>query len=343
MTETSGGKPLQMPPLRFSIVIANFNYARFIDRAIESALGLDWPNKEVIVVDDGSSDGSRSVIEAYGNRITAIFQENSGQRVANNAGFALSTGDVVVFLDADDILEPGFARAVANVWRDGVSKVQVQMMRVDVNERPLGRLVPDLRQAPSPADIRAWVTHSTEYPTPPGSGNAYARSFLDRFFPIGPEHDNFTDSTCLVLAPLLGDVVTVLEPLVLYRMHGNNDSNLLVSEDRFGREVARAILRQESAIAICERLGVSSPAVERLRRSRHLLQLRIASLRLRPGGHPLSKDGRLTALGDAAVSLFTNRFDSAAKRMMVAAWSAATLVAPLPLARRLIRRRFRQA
>ena len=60
--------------IRLSVVIPNYNYARFVGDAIDSALGLDWPHVEVIVVDDGSTDGSRAVIEAYGPRITALFR-----------------------------------------------------------------------------------------------------------------------------------------------------------------------------------------------------------------------------------------------------------------------------
>jgi hypothetical protein len=326
--------------LRFSIIIANFNYARFVARAIESALGLDWPDVEIIVVDDGSVDNSRAIIESFQDRVTAIFQENGGQRSANNKGFAVSNGDVVVFLDADDVLEPGFAQAVASVWRPGLSKVQVQMERVDAEERPLGSLVPAIDRRPLPEEIRRWSLEATEYPTPPGSGNAYARDFLTCFFPIGPEHDSSTDSTCLALAPLLGDVVTVLEPLARYRQHGNNDSNLFAAPGRFGREVARAMLRQRSAQLICAELGKSPPSDARLRSSRHLLQLRVASLRMDPTLHPLPGDGRMTAFMDAVRSIGRRGFDPFSKRMQVALWSIATLAAPRGLARQLVGWRF---
>lgn len=326
--------------LRFSIVIANFNYADFLARAIESALNLDWPDVEIIVVDDGSTDDSRNVIEAFQGRVTAIFQENSGQRTANNKGFAASSGDVVVFLDADDILQPAFAQAVAQVWRAGLSKVQVQVERVDAEERPLGSLIPAIVRKPGPEEVRRWTLEATEYPTPPGSGNAYARDFLARFFPIGPEHDSSTDSTCLALAPLLGDVVTVLQPLVRYRQHGNNDSNLFAASGRFGREVARAMARQRSAQLICAELGAPLPSDARLRSSRHLLQLRVASLRMDPALHPLPGDGRFAAFLDAVRSIGRRGFDPLPKRVQIAVWSIATLAAPRGLAQQLVGWRF---
>ena len=64
----------------------------------------------MIVVDDGSTDDSRRVIESYGDRVTAIFQENGGQAAAFNTGFAASSGEIVIFLDADDLLAPDAVR-----------------------------------------------------------------------------------------------------------------------------------------------------------------------------------------------------------------------------------------
>lgn len=327
-------------PLRFSFVIANFNYGRFVGEAIESALGQDWPAIEVIVVDDGSSDDSRKVISAFGKRITALFQPNRGQRIANNAGFAASHGDVVVFLDADDVLERGFCRAVAGVWHPAVSKVQVQMARIDGAGHPLGTLVPAIAVPPTARQIHTWAASACEYPTPPGSGNAYSRAFLSRFFPIGPEHDSSTDSTCLALAPLLGDVETVLVPLASYRIHGENDSNLAAAPDRFGREVRRAIVRQKSAEDICRALGEPGPEPGCINQGRHLLQLRAASLRLAPGSHPAEAGGWVRTLGDALLALRPYGYDSPRKRLLAVVWTLAVLFAPQAIVRRLVDRRF---
>lgn len=332
--------PAPEAALRFSIVIANYNYRRFVGRAIDSALEQDWPAIEVIVVDDGSTDGSRAEIERYGDRITAIFQPNGGQRSANNRGFAHATGEVIVFLDADDVLLPGFARAVADAWRPGVSKVQVLMARVDAAEQPMGSIVPAIATAPSAGQIAEWARRTGEYPTPPGSGNAYARAFLARFFPIGPEHDGFTDSTCLALAPFLGDVITVPRALVLYRQHGANDSNLFADQRRFGREVARALRRQRSAEELCAQIGGRRPDPECVYLGRHLLQLRVASLRSDRAHHPIPTDTTSAVLRDLARSLIAGGFEPWWKRLTALAWSAATLLAPARVAPALIRWRF---
>jgi len=92
--------------LLVSIIIPNYNYARYLRDAIDSALAQTYRPVEVIVVDDGSTDGSRSVIQAYGNTIHSIFQKNKGLPSARNAGIARASGEFFVFLDSDDSLLP---------------------------------------------------------------------------------------------------------------------------------------------------------------------------------------------------------------------------------------------
>ena len=71
--------------MKFSIIISNYNYARYLNAAIESVIAQSYQNFEIIVVDDGSKDNSREVVlklqEKYPNKIKAIFQENQGQEI----------------------------------------------------------------------------------------------------------------------------------------------------------------------------------------------------------------------------------------------------------------------
>src|SRR5215217_1250210 len=89
-----------------SVVVNNYNYGRFLGEAIDSALAQTYPRTEVVVVDDGSTDDSCSVIAGYDGRVVPVLKENGGQASAFNAGFAASRGDIVIFLDADDYLFP---------------------------------------------------------------------------------------------------------------------------------------------------------------------------------------------------------------------------------------------
>src|SRR5580704_13374409 len=87
-----------------TIVIVSYNYEPFVAAAIDSALEQSYAPLEVIVVDDGSTDGSRKIIAGYGNRIRVIFQENAGQGAVYNAGWLAARGEFVLFLDSDDVL-----------------------------------------------------------------------------------------------------------------------------------------------------------------------------------------------------------------------------------------------
>lgn len=326
--------------LSFSVVIANYNYARYVGEAIESALDQTWPHVEVIVVDDGSTDNSAEIIEGFGERITAIFQENRGQREADNAGFAHSSGDVVIFLDADDIMLPDMCRSIAEIWRPGLSKVQVMMQRVDADRRPCGNTIPKVPLHPTPTEIRKWMDEIGEYSSPPGSGNAWARTFLEKIFPLDDDCDSAPDSTCIAMAPYMGDVETIPKVLALYRMHGSNDSAMTARETNYSREVARALKRLEASRRACLLMGTVPPDTKVLFRGAHLLQFRVASLRLTPQMHPLPGDSRWKALWDALMIPFRPSFERKSFLMLVVAWSVVTTLVSQPLARVLIAKRF---
>lgn len=95
------------PPL-VSIVIPVYNAERFIGATIESALAQDWPQKEIIVVDDGSVDGSLAVIQRFERAgVRSIVKATAGGSAARNTGFKASHGDYIQFLDHDDLLAEG--------------------------------------------------------------------------------------------------------------------------------------------------------------------------------------------------------------------------------------------
>lgn len=327
---------------RLSIVIPNYNYARFLGEAVESALAVDWPDVEVIVVDDGSTDDSLAVLNRFGNRIAVIAQENAGPRAACNQGFAKSSGDAVIFLDSDDVLEPAVAREVAAVWRAGISKVQVQMCRVDAGGVPVGRPFPAFPAAPTPEMVRHWMTTTSAYPTPPGSGNVYARSFLEQLFPLDGRCGDATDSACLAAAPYLGDVVTVPRPLVRYRVHGGNRSSLRADPTRLTRQIERARQRDRFAREISGRGGEGDPTgwSAPLRRGRHLLQMRVAECRMCAGAPAIPGDGRLALMRDSITGVLAPGWEPVPYRIAIALWCLATLIAPRTVARRLVRWRF---
>ena len=91
---------------RVSVVIPTFNFSQFILDAVKSALAQKAPDLEIIVVDDGSTDNTADVLEPYKNKIKYFYQENAGLSTARNTGINNSTGEFILFLDADDVLGP---------------------------------------------------------------------------------------------------------------------------------------------------------------------------------------------------------------------------------------------
>jgi hypothetical protein len=89
-----------------SVLVNNFNYADYLGAAVESALAQTYEPLEVVVVDDGSTDGSRDVIASFGDRVRAVLQGNTGQAGALNAGAAAARGEILCFLDSDDAWRP---------------------------------------------------------------------------------------------------------------------------------------------------------------------------------------------------------------------------------------------
>ncbi len=94
-----------------SVIIPVYNVRPFLEEALDSVLNQSYANLEILVIDDGSTDGSGETCDAYAKRdgrVRVIHQENRGLSAARNAGLDAMTGDVVAFLDSDDAFDPDF-------------------------------------------------------------------------------------------------------------------------------------------------------------------------------------------------------------------------------------------
>src|SRR4029077_692185 len=95
-----------MPPL-VSILIPAYNAEKWIADTISSALAQPWPRKEIIIVDDGSTDQTLSIARQFTSKtVSVIAQKNQGASAARNKAFQLCQGDYIQWLDADDLLSP---------------------------------------------------------------------------------------------------------------------------------------------------------------------------------------------------------------------------------------------
>lgn len=214
-------------PIRpqISILINNYNYGHFVAEAIDSALKQVDVTVEVVVVDDGSTDHSRTVIEAYGDRIVSVFKANGGQSSAFNAGIAASRGEILCFLDADDYCAPDKAIRVIEYFSQYPEAGWLfhELNDVDGEGNPLNLGDRSMIRTFASKDFRPEMHRGQHMPfLPATSGLCFRRSILSRIAPV-PEAlrisaDNFLRLAAMSLAPGL----LVPDQLAVHRIHGNN-------------------------------------------------------------------------------------------------------------------------
>jgi glycosyltransferase involved in cell wall biosynthesis len=234
-----------------SIVISSYNYARYLPQTIESALAQTWRATEVIVVDDGSRDHSADVIKSYGSRITSLLKPNAGQGSVFNAGFQLSRGDLVCFLDSDDALLPtAMEKAVEQLSRGKASKVHWPLMKIDAAGNQLGKETLPTTLAEGNLKDTVIQCGPDSYSCPPTSGNAWARSYLNNVLPLREEEwVTCPDAYLELLAPFFGELRKVNEPQAYYRVHGSNTISLTPYAERARMFEKRCEILSEFLIA----------------------------------------------------------------------------------------------
>ncbi|WP_242696226.1 glycosyltransferase family 2 protein [Longitalea luteola] len=209
------------PKYRISIIINNYNYGCFVKQAIESALQQTVPVHEVIVVDDGSTDNSLSVINQYKEQVIVVPKANGGQASAFNAGFQASSGDWIWFVDADDWLKEDAVERASLHMRDKIAKIHSSLHAVDEAGKMLGYKVPS--NALSDGHVITEIAENGGYSWPPTSGNIFPRWVLDQCMPMPEEEYRLcADLYLCSYAAMPGKVTAVTEPLGFYRIHANN-------------------------------------------------------------------------------------------------------------------------
>jgi Glycosyl transferase family 2 len=326
--------------MRLSIIIANYNYRDYVGAAIESALAVDWPDKEVIVVDDASTDDSKTVIDGFHEKVAAYFRPKSNQLGAHLFGFEQSTGDIIIFLDADDLLEPEVMQEVAKVWRPGVSKVQYRMNLVDATGTQLGSAIPQFPPKDDPKKLRRNFLRTMAYTTPPGSGNAYSRDFIQKAFAIGPTIPQ-SDAVFLTIAPILGDVLTIRKPLARYRIHGASWGSMMGSLNTFKlRQLLHQDVERGQLFATIARQLQLPVSRDPLRNNFHHLQYRLASCLVEPSAHPFPEDTKSGLVFGLISSVAKSSQMPLRNRAILISWAVACTLAPERYRRNLVLWRF---
>lgn len=320
------------------VIINNYQYARYLPRAIDSALAQTHPSTNVIVVDDGSTDGSRDIIASYGDRIEAVLKPNGGQASAVNAGMTRSAGDAVIFLDADDELEPEAASRVAAAFaaRPDLARVHFRLGVMDGDGAMTDELKPPARLALADGDLReATLSCPFDAAWLPTSGNAFRAEPLRRVLPVPEgEYRLCADWYLVHVSSLLGPVGAIDQPLGRYRVHAANGftrSDGLLDLAHVADTARFAAITRRHLVDVAHREGLTADLPSMA--SMCDVANRAILARLSTDGSGADSRRRLLGLGIRACR--ARRDVGITMKAMFISWLALTLVAPRRLARRL--------
>ncbi|WP_245894697.1 glycosyltransferase family 2 protein [Paracoccus indicus] len=210
-----------MPAPEISVLINNYNYGRYVARAIDSALSQQGVSFEVIVVDDGSTDDSRQVIADYGHAVRAVLQRNQGQAAAMNAAVAASRGAILCFLDADDWFMPGKLAAIASAFADTpeAGLVYHRLQPTGNDDAPLG---PPIPRTLCQGDIAPRMARSAGvWPFPMTSAISVRREAWDCVGAIPARFRISADAWLVGAIPFVFPIVALPQALGGYRIHDN--------------------------------------------------------------------------------------------------------------------------
>jgi len=208
-----------------SVLIDTYNHENFIAQAIGSALEQDFPasDREIIVVDDGSTDGTREAVHKFKPYVRLISKPNGGQASAFNAGIPECSGEIVAFLDGDDWWDRRKLASVANAFaaNPSVGVVGHSITEVLADGRHRTELV---REAPrfridSVSGARIFCFRKSFL----GTSRMAFRSELLRRIGCVPESLRIqADEYLFTMGAVFSEVLLIREPLTFYRLHGGN-------------------------------------------------------------------------------------------------------------------------
>lgn len=224
--------PLPDKPL-VSILVPNYNYAKYIGETLESALCQTYSNFEVIVCDDGSKDNSCEVIEAYvqkDSRIKLIRKQNGGVATALNTAYQESKGQIICILDADDIWLDNKLEAILEVFRaePQCGFAVHNVIQID-GQGNLIKPTPMLGNLPSGWKGQfALENGGFVYNIPPASALCLRREITEVLFPLNEAFVRNADSLIFRFAPFITSMGSTQKVLSKFRLHGSNTTSQAV-------------------------------------------------------------------------------------------------------------------
>jgi glycosyltransferase involved in cell wall biosynthesis len=249
-------------------LIDTYNHERYIEQAIVSVLeqGLSEAELEIVVVDDGSTDGTAAMVEKFAPRVRLVRKKNGGQASAFNAGFAESHGEIVATLDGDDWWAQGKLAKAAEALEGNpeVGAVGHGHYEFDEKKKETRVVVPRKRETIDLANPEAahGAIRNWKFLLP--SALTLRRRVLERIMPL-PEEMVFMADTALQAGAMAMRTVVLEEPLFYYRYHAENLYAIDPEDkERLRRRYAMTELVHRRVYGMLVELGVAAESAATL-------------------------------------------------------------------------------
>ena len=224
-----------MRKLLLSVIIPTYNNGHFIRFALKSLFLQTYPEEsmEIIVIDDGSTDNTKEVLEEYRGEIVYIYQENKGIASARNTGMSMAKGEIITFLDSDDMWnEDRLQRVVEKFYeKQDAGMVYHPVELIDCQGNTIHK---NFHKAFGYKEcLSGWVTKEVFSGRIfcGGSSFAFKREIIDNVYPIPEDIRRGIDYYMTAVSSCYADVEYIPDILGKYRMHGSNTTMLAGHEN----------------------------------------------------------------------------------------------------------------
>jgi glycosyltransferase involved in cell wall biosynthesis len=208
-----------------SIVVPAYNHAHYLAEAIDSILSQDYPNMELIVLDDGSIDNTREVLESYGNRFYWESHQNMGQSNTLNKGWGMAKGEILAYISADDVLLPQAARMSVECLLENPDAVlcYCDFQLIDPESRVIRNVI---------TPEYSYKEMVTKFICAPGPGAFFRRKAFNAVGGWNPALHSVPDYEYWFRLGLQGDFVRIPKILAAFRIHSGSQSFAGVSVEQ---------------------------------------------------------------------------------------------------------------